>query len=220
MSQVSPNLKHRNRPIIRSYVSSVVAAYLAVVTLGNLPDFQQLIASQGQQDGAWRWLVPLASSALYLFLVRLIPTEWKEVLVFWRWNDRLPGHRAFSVFAPKEPRVNLKRLTELHGTLPTDGKEQNALWYQMSKRHGSASGVIDAHKSYLLYRDLAYMNLAVGIVLVIPGFLAGLLSLKFSVLLLVFSVAATIALSLNARNAARRFVQTVLAEESLLKSLD
>lgn len=219
MSQRPKTLKERNRPLLRSYIGAVVTVYLLLVTLGNLPDFQELIATQGQADGAWRWLVPVLTSAMYLFLIRLVPTEWKEVLVFWRFKDRLPGHRAFSVFAHSEPRVSLKKLVELHGTLPSKPTNQNALWWQMSKRHGEVPGVLDAHKDYLLFRELAYLNLAVGLLLVIPGAMAGLLNLKLSLGLLLAVITATVMLSISARNAAKRFVQTVLAEECLLKDL-
>ncbi len=43
----------------------------------------------------------------------------KARLVFWRWKDPLPGCRAFSHHGKNDHRVNIERLEQLHGNLPS-----------------------------------------------------------------------------------------------------
>jgi hypothetical protein len=209
-----PSLKSLNQPTLRWYIGSVIAGFAIIIGIANLSDLRLLVTSPERVGEPWRLIIPLASAGLYLFLARLIPTEWKEVMVFWRVSERLPGHRAFTVLAKKDSRVSLSRLRDLHGTLPRTGSKQNDLWYTIYNKYRDFEEVRDPHCSYLLYRELTYLNLAVGLFLLVPSFIAGLIPMKVALYVIGVVVLASVALALNARNAAKRMVQNALALES------
>jgi hypothetical protein len=62
-----------------------------------------------------------------------LSADMKARIVFLRWNDALPGHRAFTVYAPRDSRIDLAALTASHGPLPVLPKDQNRLWYRIFK---------------------------------------------------------------------------------------
>lgn len=83
----------------------------------------------------------------------------KERLVFLRWKDVLPGHRAFSVHAKADPRIDFTRLQRACGNkVPSDPKEQNSLWYRFYLEVQDVPAVLQVHRDYLLLRD--YTGLA------------------------------------------------------------
>jgi hypothetical protein len=110
--------------------------------------------------------------------------------------------------------VSIPVLRRRHGPLPSDGREQNGLWYRFYGDHRESEGVEDAHKSYLLYRELTYLNLAVGLVLALPSAVFGLIGWRALLVVLGVVAVTTVALAWSAQNAALRMVQNVLAAES------
>ena len=94
-----------------------------------------------------------------LVLLGLIPPTFRDRVVHWKWSHPLPGARAFSRIGPRDSRVNMTRLRELHGKLPIMPAKQSQLFYSIYKQHADDVGVIDAHKSYLAARDIATINL-------------------------------------------------------------
>ncbi len=98
-----------------------------------------------------------------LLLTSLLSSDFKATLVFWRLRDVLPGHRAFSVYAQKDPRVDVGRLRAAIGEFPESPREQNALWYRLFKKTDSDPEIAQAHRYFLLFRDLAALSLLLGI---------------------------------------------------------
>ena len=102
-----------------------------------------------------------AKESLFCFLTPLIlgiacgglPPSWKAVLVFWRKNP-LPGCRAFTDLGPSDPRVDMKQLSTFIVQLPQAPASQNAKWYSLYKETQDELIVSEAHKAFLLYRDL------------------------------------------------------------------
>ncbi|WP_369719774.1 hypothetical protein AB8Z38_21200 [Bradyrhizobium sp. LLZ17] len=89
----------------------------------------------------------------------LLNSATKERLVFLRWSDVLPGHRAFSVHAQADPRVDFTRLQRACGNkVPSDPKDQNSLWYRFYLEVQDVPAVMQVHRDYLLLRD--YTGLA------------------------------------------------------------
>lgn len=210
-----PFLKEQNQPTIRRYIWVMIVCYFFVVGISNFSDLHLFFTSSEELGRAWRFVVPFTSAGIYLLLIRLVPTELKEVLVFWRLRERLPGHRAFAVFAKEEPRISVEKLKQFHGSLPRKGKKQNELWYSIYRKHREADEVRDAHKSYLLYRELTYINLAVGLLLLMPSMIVSLIDFRLGLILIGVAILISLALALNAQNSAKRMVQNVLAIESL-----
>lgn len=208
------SLKEQNQQIVHRYIWAVVGTYFFVIGASNFSELNLFVENFGKVENSWRLIIPIISAGLYIFLIRLVPTEVKEVLVFWRVKERLPGHRAFTEIAKNDVRISLDKLVGLHGTLPSNGMRQNELWYSIYRKHRDLNEVLDPHKSYLLYRELTYLNLAIGLLLLLPSLLVGLLSVKIGLLLIAMVTLASFALSLNAQNSAKRMVQNVLALES------
>lgn len=94
-----------------------------------------------------------------LILSSLISDHHKAVLVFWRITHPLPGSRAFSVHAPADARIDLTKLKEHVGEFPVSEREQNAMWFSLYKAVDSDPSVVDGHKKYLLFREVAALSL-------------------------------------------------------------
>lgn len=84
----------------------------------------------------------------------LLSADAKARLVFLRWHHALPGHRAFSLHAEADPRIDPAALLKLHGSaLPAEPVEQNRVWYRMYKGVEKEPSVVQAHRDFLLLRD-------------------------------------------------------------------
>lgn len=94
-----------------------------------------------------------AAIALLVLLNGVVDPVDKARLIYFRWNDPLPGSRAFTVEATRDPRIDLRRLQEKLGPFPDEGPKQNSLWYQLYKPLAKEPAVVDAHRGYLLGRD-------------------------------------------------------------------
>lgn len=121
-----------------------------------------------------------------LLLTSLVPSEAKAILVFWRLRDVLPGHRAFSVYAERDPRVDVDRLRAGVGTFPVVPRDQNAAWYRLFKKVDADPAVAQAHRHFLLFRDLAALSflllIAAPILLAVLGASAAMIGASAGVL--------------------------------------
>jgi hypothetical protein len=77
----------------------------------------------------------------------------KARIVFLRWENVLPGHRAFSVYARRDSRIDLGALADAYGRLPTDPTQQNRLWYRIFKTVDDQPHIAQLHRDFLLLRD-------------------------------------------------------------------
>lgn len=105
-------------------------------------------------------LVPVGVAGIVVAVLNALPSaDIKATLVFWRLKHALPGHRAFTVHALKDSRINQQRLkTMFKGTLPTVPAEQNAAWYQLYRPVRNDVVVASAHKLFLFLRDYTTMS--------------------------------------------------------------
>ncbi len=84
----------------------------------------------------------------------LLDASMKARLVFLRWHHALPGHRAFSKYAPADPRIDMARLKKAVGNkMPTPPDEENRAWYRMYKEMESDSAITHVHREFLFARD-------------------------------------------------------------------
>lgn len=162
------------------------------------------LASGSRLGGAA--IVPVA----VLLLTSLVPSDVKATLVFWRIKEVLPGHRAFSIFVQKDSRIDIERLRTVVGQFPEAPREQNTLWYRLFKQVESDAGVSQAHRHFLLFRDLAALSfilmIAAPIVLLMVG--AAPEAAKFALWIMVVQYLAT---ATAARFQGERLVCNVLA---------
>lgn len=154
-----------------------------------------------------RLAVPLAT----LILDGIVTSDFKAVLVYWKWRNPLPAREAFSVHGRKDSRVDMKALEEEHGPLPTDQAEQNQLWYKLSKATADRPSVDEAHYAWLLARDLT--NLSFALFIVNAGLAGALRVGGWEWIALVGTLGFLyVVMSQVAANKGIRFVTTVLAE--------
>lgn len=63
----------------------------------------------------------------------LLSSAMKDRLVFLRWYHALPGHRASSVHAKVDPRIDFARLQRACGNkIPTEREGESKVWYRLS----------------------------------------------------------------------------------------
>lgn len=145
-----------------------------------------------------------------LILSSLISPNHKAILVFWRLKHPLPGARAFSVHALADHRIDLAKLKKNVGEFPVAERDQNSKWYGLYKQVDSDPSVVDSHKNYLLFRDIAAMSLLLVPALLLVLYLGGFDSTRMLVSAAWF-MGQYLVTALAARTTGIRFVQNVLA---------
>lgn len=188
------------------YLAPIVVAYAAsagLLGLNRVTQVQTLLQHAGLAGVA---------GIVMLALQELFPRSLKEVLVFWRLRDRVPGCRAFTAIAPKDARVDPTDLAVLLPSTPMTPTEQNALWYRWLKATESDPAIADNHRRFLILRDCAVL-LAL-LTLVTPALLVWTPSNPSRILMLGCAVfLAYVVVALSARNAAIRLVGNVIARK-------
>lgn len=157
MSKEEP-LKARNVAWIWAVIVADVLALVAVA----FPSAAAPTASWFE-SGAYLGGASIAP-VVVLLLTSLLSANSKAVLVFWRVRDALPGHRAFSEYAPKDPRVDMGRLRAALGDLPVAPHDQNTLWYRFLKKLEVLPNIAEEHRNFLLFRDLAALSFLLALV--------------------------------------------------------
>lgn len=189
-------------------VNLMVFAVVAYIGLDGIPHAIQWVKSH------WESLSMVGLGVVVTTIIsNLVSPQLKAVLVFWRWPNPLPGHRAFTRYLVKDPRIDPNRLSVKVGDFPIDPSEQNRLWYQIYRRHESEPRVIGAHKDFLLTRDITWLSFAILILFGLGSAFLGESKLQttwYPVLLVSQYLFASIA----ARRNGIRFVLNVLAIES------
>jgi len=144
----------------------------------------------------------------------LLSADTKARLVFLRWHNALPGHRAFTQYAKSDSRIDLAKVTKLHGSaLPTDPSEQNKVWYQFYKTVDNNTAVLQVHRDFLLMRD--YTGLAALFIFVYGAVgLYGIPSLKISIFYILLLIIQYAIVRRAAATYGVRMVTTVLAQKA------
>lgn len=188
------------------YLAPMVVAYATaagLLGLDRVTQVQTLLQHAGLAGVA---------GIVMIVLQELFPRWVKEVLVFWRLRDRVPGCRAFTAIAPKDARVDPTDLAVLIPSKPMTPTEQNALWFKWLKATEGDPAIADNHRRFLILRDcavlLALLTLVTPALLIwTPGPASRILMLGGGVLL------AYVLVALAARNAAVRLVGNVIARK-------
>lgn len=102
------------------------------------------------------------STALALAVLTVIngilPSSIKARIAFWRWNNPLPGCRAFSDYLRNDPRIDLGELQTKVGIFPSEAGDQNARWYKIYRSVQSDVVVNSIHRDFLFTRDYAALS--------------------------------------------------------------
>lgn len=160
-------------------------------------------------------LVPVGVAVIVATLLNgLLSADAKARLVFLRWRHALPGHRAFTEHAVRDPRIDVAAIEKIHGAaLPVDPVEQNRAWYRIYKSVENDPAVRQAHRDFLLLRD--YTGLcAVFIMLFGAAGMFAIPSMKVGLAYLALLGLQFIFVRQAASNHGTRMVTTVLARRA------
>ncbi|WP_232471694.1 MULTISPECIES: hypothetical protein [Vibrio] len=156
----------------------------------------------------------LAIGAVSGWLSHLMPPDLKSVLVFWRWNNVLPGHR-FIQLSEKDRRIDtalLKARVSEFELLKQNNREQNSYWYKEFYRPSNKQDeVASTHRAYLLYRDAAAVSFVSAFALLAAKQFLGEYFSEVSYQSLWVFTFAIIGFSIAAKNAGNRLVTTAIA---------
>jgi hypothetical protein len=161
------------------------------------------------KDGLIAATIPL----LAIVLSGVLGDLGKARLVFWRWHNPLPGCRVFTTLIGTDPRINGPALKKKLGRLPRDPQAQNALWYGLYKKRRGNPTILEAHRIYLLTRDMTAIS-ALFVLLFPIGLVIVSVNLRTSLLYGGGLVVQYLLVATAARNYGVRFVLNVLAEEA------
>ena len=209
-------IKSKNRKWLISYLllHIVIFAMFSSIINFNFIEVDQLFSKLKNPQG----FIPLTAAIFIIVLEGIFKNSIKEFFVFWRFKDRLPGHRSFSHIGPSDSRMDMARFTLLFPDgIPEDPKKQNNEWYRLYRNCRDESQVFFSHKAFLLTRDLTSLTV-VFVPLAISGhFLLGTNPHMLTYHLLLFLVL-FVFISLSSRHYAERFVANVLVEASIRKN--
>lgn len=203
------SLKTQNAPLIIAYLIWSLSLY-SLFLLGFNNFWQELFSlfnKVNTENGLAVAIAPLLS----FILSGLLSSNFKAIIVFWRRKNPLPGSRAFTDIAPKDPRIDMGLLKKKVKSFPTDPEDQNKVWYKLYKQVEGKTSVDLAHRHFLLARDLAAISFLFLIITPWPLLFISRnieLSLIYTAVILV----EYILFCIIGQNSAKRFVSNVLAE--------
>jgi hypothetical protein len=209
MAQTDKSLKASNRiPIVSIAITNAIVLYVisqvSQIQLNGIVDL--LKYSIG--------IIPAGIAfAVTSIITELFDDTTKTRLVFWRWADPLPGARAFSELAQRDPRVNIRVLKEKIGEFPTTPRDQNSCWYRLYLTIQGDVRVLDIHRNYLFARDYASLSVLFVIVGGAIGFWI-IPQLKIASAYIICLIIQYLVVRQAAKNLGEGFVTTVLALSS------
>jgi hypothetical protein len=204
---IGKSLKAANLPWLVSLVVFDIIIVIAFV-------YPALISSSSvSQLTIARAMVTLVLPVVVLLLTGLLPHNLKASLVYWKVTNVLPAHEAFTKHGLSDARVDMTALRDHVGEFPTIPREQNRLWFKLYKATENSPTVLEAHKMYLLYRDMA----AISLLLLIFGptgfYLSGFGHTAALATAGIFALQYLIA-AISARHSGIRFVTNVMSIHS------
>jgi len=175
-----------------------------------------MIGATMTQLGISRILTTTVMPVVVLLVVNVLPHDVKSMFVYWKPLGVLPGSEVFTKYGPRDPRIDMIALKKNVGVLPTEPGEQNSKWYKLYKMVPSEPEVLEAHKMFLLYRDMAVLSLPLIVVAPLWLNFVGSTSLAILLSFIIFAVQYFLT-ALSARWSGVRFVCNVLAIHSAKK---
>jgi hypothetical protein len=206
------SLKSKNVPILITFAIWCLALYIVFLT--GTGDFWSRLVSLFRDLSAEDGVVVVMAPILVFVLTSIISSDNKARIVFWRRRHALPGHRCLSELAPKDPRIDMQALEDRLGSLPSDPRMQNTKWYELSRRCAGLPRVEEAHREFLLARDLCAVSLVVSVVGPLSVFVLQR-SVLWALLYLLVMALHYLAFAVTARNKGNRFACNVLVEALL-----
>lgn len=144
------SLKDHNRWPLWLTIAGNFAVFYAVAQTDSFIE----IGAKGFITGAAN-LLPIGLALIVTSIANgLLDASMKARLVFLRWHHALPGHQAFSSYAPADPRIDMGRLKKAMGNkMPVAPDDQNTAWYRIYKEMESDPAIMQVHREFLFTRD-------------------------------------------------------------------
>lgn len=196
------------------WIVLLAAADVLFVLLFIAPDL--LRGATLTQIGIGRVLTTTVMPVVVMLIVNVLPHDVKSMLVYWKPLGVLPGCEAFTKYGPRDPRVDMAALKKNVGALPTKSTEQNSKWYKLYKQVPNEPEVQEAHKLFLMYRDMAVLSLPLIALVPLSLNVAGVSNSTLALAVGLFVVQYLLT-ALSARWSGIRFVCNVLAIHSARK---
>ena len=143
-------LKTKNLPLLGCLFLWCFGLY--ILALGALPASTEATAHFTSLQTTSQWSA-LGLPLLLLIISGLASSKQKEIVVFWRVKNRLPGCRAFSDLARKDNRIDYKALRKMVSPWPSSPDDQNRSWYKLYSKIQDQQVVLHSHQLYLLGRE-------------------------------------------------------------------
>jgi len=180
------------------------------------------VAPEFLKDASWstvavmRGLVTALLPVIVLLLTGMLSHETKAKLVYWKVSNPYPGCEAFTRHGPADARIDMVALKKNVGELPIDPAEQNKKWFKLYKMVGDDRAVVEAHKLYLMYRDMAALSLPLVALVPVGLYFVNAPSPTLWMTAALFAIQFVVC-CFGARNAGTRFVCNVLSIHSTKK---
>jgi len=144
------SLKTQNLPLITLYLLFNLTVFIVfyLTSTFEFKTFINIFENLSKKDGIVFILLPI----IIFIILGIVPQNLKEIIVFWKIENRLPGCYAFSKYAKNDNRINLNLLKNKYGKLPRKPSKQNTLWYGIY-RNIKDNGISKTHKDFLLARE-------------------------------------------------------------------
>ena len=161
-------------------------------------------------------VIPLIT-IIALVIMNIVPSRFKEFLIFWKTKYALPSFRWQSKLAYKDSKINIEILNKKYGK-NLSAQNQHDVWYSAYQKCKNEENILESQKDYLFARDLCITTLLI-IPIIIIIYLLGKIYLNLNISFLFINAIVLIFTYLLlvwvARNGANRFVCNVLSLDLL-----
>ena len=159
--------------------------------------------------------IPLLS-IIGLLVLNILPSNIREILIFWKINNRLPSYRWQDKIIYKDSRINTETFNKKYGK-KLKAEEQHNIWYKIYQKYKGDEVALESQKDYLFARDLCITTILILPIIFIM-YLVGKLSLNLEIQFLIVNVVILfilyVMLNIVSRNNANRFICNVLLLDS------
>ena len=203
-------IKDINRKWVYAYIFChiIIFSIFVGVISPAFSDVEQLLSKLKSPSG----FLPLILYPLAIIFDGLLSDNMKHIIVFRRIKDPLPGMRAFSYIADKDPRIDFEKIKILFPQgIPTAPKDQNTKWYSLFEKYEDIDIIRESHKLFLLTRDFAALTL-IFLPICIVGHFFWNSPLNVIIYHTFFLLFLFVGISISAKHYGEAFVANVLVE--------
>ena len=162
--------------------------------------------------------VPLLS-IIGLLILNIIPSNVKEILIFWKVNNRLPSYRWQNKVVSKDSRMNIKILNKKYGK-NISSQKQHDIWYKAYQKYKADEVILESQKDYLFSRELCITTILIMPIILAIFILSKIclnIELDFIIVNITILIILYIVFNIATRNNANRFICNVLLLDTTLE---